>query len=544
MDEKDEGIMNEALNRRKKSIKRRLFAAVMSICMISVPAAVLQMTAADEAQASSSEVHGMWIAFCDFSSLGLYDKAETSFTENLDRALNKAKYYGTNTIYFHVRAFDDAAWKSKTFKASKYLTPAASSRKTAFSTYNTLGYDPLAIVIREAHERGLKIEAYMNPYRITYSKFLDPKSPYSTSRINKAVDELQAYDLDGIHFDDYFYHSTNKYISPYASTYDKIDPAGVSTESRPSESKRRTYVNAMVRSVYSNVHRSSDWSIAGTRKFGISPAGNVGNALAGGASVKTWLSHTGYVDYVAPQLYWTDNWGHRGKTKMYTVTLEQWTDLHTNKDVSLYIGLASYKAGVYSYYDRGWGWRNTNLRTQVKKLRAEGCSGYILFEARDLYRTKAKTELYKLKGLVKPIYASSISFVYPNKTGYTGKAVTAKLRWYPADSNPKSVVYTSANRKIATVSSRGRVTGRIPGKTTITAKTRNGKIAKCTVTVKTCTVKVTSRYVVSRRGPGSSYAALTKYRKGTRLRIAASSGHWGRIKHTHKWVYMPHTKRI
>lgn len=513
---------------KRKVLSILLCAAVAFTAVVSVNTVNTQ-----KANAASKEVRGMWIAFCDFSSLGLKNKSEKTFTANLDKALNKAKYDGCNTIYWHARAFDDATWESKTFKASKYLSSKASSSKTAASTYS---YDPLGIAVRECKERGLKIEAWLNPYRITYGTFLDPSSTNSTARINRAVDELQGYGLNGIHFDDYFYHSSSRYRSPSSSAKYSISVKGSDTKKKPSASKKRSYVNKMIKSVYSNVHKKSGW------KFGISPAGNVENCMASGADVSTWMKSAGYIDYIAPQIYWTDNWGSRGKTKMFSKRLAQWKNLN-KRNVDMYIGLALYRTGKKASDDKGWGKRKTNMRTQVKTLRSKGMEGYILFEASDLYRSGAKTELYKLQGLVNPIPAKSLKFKSSSKA-WVGKGISTKLSWNPSDTNPKSVKYSSSNTKVATVSSSGTVTGRAPGTAVITATAKSGKKAKLTKNVRSCRVKVKKLYITSRKGPGSKYSKSTKYVKWKRLTITRSKGKWGKIKGKNKWVYMPYTTRL
>jgi len=479
---------------------------------------------------ASEETRGIWLSFTDYSDLGLKDKTESEFTASLDTFLDRAAYYGVNTVYFHARAFDDAAWKSETFKASRYLDSDASANKTAADTYS---YDPLTIVIRECHERSMSIEAWLNPYRITYSRFLDPQAQSSTDRINRAVDELQNYDLDGIHFDDYYYHSKDSYRTPSEDSKYAVSVTGTDTSSRPSAANRRTYVNAMVASVYANVHEKTGM------KFGISPAGNVDNCMSAGADVKTWLSSPGYVDYLAPQIYWTDNWGSSGTTAMFTNRLTQWTSLDLN-GTPMYAGLALYRAGISSSDDRGWGWSSTNLRTQVSKARAMNCQGYILFTAKDIFRSSAATELYKLKGLVDPVTAASISFKY-NRRAWVGKSVATSLTWNPSDTNPKSVKYSSSNTAVATVSSNGRVTGMKPGRVRITATTSNGKTAVMTKVVKTARVKVIRSRITSRKGPGSRYRKSSRYKRGKILYINRCRGNWGKIRFTNKWVYLPNT---
>jgi uncharacterized lipoprotein YddW (UPF0748 family) len=333
----------------------------ISLCLVLLfqASGIMGPTNNDRVNASS-EVNGLWVAYCDFKALGLYNRNESDFRAKTRSLLGKAKTYGTNTIYFHVRAFDDASWKSSTFKPSKYLTS-----KKSFS------YDPLQIFIEESHRAGMELHAWMNPYRINSETYLNPGASSSTTRIVKAIDEVLKYDVDGIHFDDYFYLATKYYKNV-------LTGSKIKASSKPSASIRRTNCNTMVKAAYTATHKKSGVV------FGISPAGNVENCMSGGADVKTWMSKSGYIDYIAPQIYWTDNWGSSGNTRMFSDRLAQWKSLNKLKK-TMYIGLALYRTGQNASDDKGWGRRNTNIRTQVKKLRSSGMKGYILFTAPDLY---------------------------------------------------------------------------------------------------------------------------------------------------------------
>lgn len=468
---------------------------------------------------AASEVKGLWVAYCDFKALGLYNKSESTFRKNTKKLLDKAKYYGTNTIYFHVRAFDDASWKSSTFKPSDYLT---SSSKFSF--------DPLQIFIEESHAKGMELHAWMNPYRITHNTYLNPGKSSSTKRINKAIDELLEYDIQGIHFDDYFYTAKKNY---------KDISTGKTTTSKPSKAQRRANCNAMIKSAYQNTHKKQGVV------FGISPAGNVENCMNMGADIKTWMKESGYVDYIAPQIYWTDNWGSKGKVKMYSDRLAQWTSLNKN-NTTMYIGLALYRTGQKSSDDKGWAKRDTNLRTQVKKLRAKGAEGYILFTAPDLFDKHAKKELYKLKGLVKPIKAKSIKFTKKSRTVYLKTKPKYAVKFTPSDTNPKSVKYTSSNKKIATVNSKGKITPKKKGTVTITAKTPNGKVAKMKVKVKKFRpfkTKTTKKTTVKKTASTSSKKVKT-LKKGKKLTIKklSKNGVWGMYKKGH-WVKLCSTNK-
>ena len=350
-----------------------------------------------------NETRGLWIAFCDFEDIGLANKSKKKFTENLGAALTKAKKNGTNTIYWHARAFDDATWRSKTFKACTHLTKKASDKKTAYKTYK---YDPLGIAVKLCKKRGLRIEAWLNPYRIDYEKFLDPASSLSTSRIQRVITELKNYDLNGIHFDDYFYNSsTKKYLTPSKkSRYDLVPKGTINDRSGLSPKEMKANVNKMLKTTYLHVHKIKNWV------FGISPAGNVDICTSIGADVAKWLRKPGFADYVAPQIYWSDNWGETGDITMFSDRLDTWYKMWKTKKVKMYIGLAMYKAGCKpdEYNDFGWSMRDTNIKNQVKKLRKKGCNGYILFEGNNVYAVdgapslvNAAKELKNLKEYLK-----------------------------------------------------------------------------------------------------------------------------------------------
>ena len=334
----------------------------------------------------NKELRGLWLAFYDYKSVGLYNKSKSTFTKNADKVMKKAKATKCNAIFVHVRAFDDAIWKSKTFKASSDIIKK-NSGKIANKAY---AYDRLSILCAKARKYGLEVHAWMNPYRITYSKFYNPALKSSRDRVLKAIKELSKYDIAGIHFDDYFYHSKGRYVKNKSDYGKKLSV---------SAANKRKNVNKLVKEAYKLCHQKG-------LIFGISPQGNYENDMKDGADVKTWFSKTGYVDYVCPQIYWTDNWGSRGKTKMFTQRLNKFANLNKQpKKIKMYVGLALYRTGYKQSDDKGWGKRNTNLKNQLKKLRGasykkKGVRGYILFETESLYKSRCQKEIKNLKSAI------------------------------------------------------------------------------------------------------------------------------------------------
>lgn len=309
-------------------------------------------------QKEPEEIRAVWVAYLDYKELGLYNQPEKAFRRNAEQFFEKAQDYGINTVYFHVRAFRDAAYKSEYFPMSRYI----------WDKEEEIPYDPLKIMIKLAKKHRMKLHAWLNPYRNRSfdKKILNPASEKSTEEILLCVREiLDHYDVAGIHFDDYFYEEGSKV---------------------PKEKKKQN-VNKMVQAVYREVKSHDEKT-----KFGISPAGNIGYCASIGADVKTWLSKKGYIDYIIPQIYWTDKHSATWKEKMFTDTLDEWIEIN-EAELPLYVGLALYRTGEKASDDPGWGKSNTNLARQLARLRETGCGGFALFSAKDFWRKGAQKEL-------------------------------------------------------------------------------------------------------------------------------------------------------
>ena len=159
-------------------------------------------------KAPEKEVHGVWLAYEDYGKLGLTVlDGEEAYREAAENFLSDMDTCGINTVFLHERAFDDAFWKSPTFHASRYL--GGDESLTAAEAYP---FDPAGIFLEEAHERGISVHAWLNPYRVSRSYYYDPAEDASTERVLTAVRELMEFEsggetFDGIHLDDYFYHA-------------------------------------------------------------------------------------------------------------------------------------------------------------------------------------------------------------------------------------------------------------------------------------------------------------------------------------------------
>ena len=154
--------------------------------------------------------------------------------------------------------------------------------------------------------------------------------------------------------------------------------------------EKRENVNKMVKELCRVVHEAG-------RTFGISPGGNYDNDMNDGADIDTWLSEEGYIDYIVPQIYWSNQYGEDGDTTMYTDRLNLFLEKRKNK-ADFYVGLALYKTEEgRAAGDPGWKMKSTNLAEQIAELESKGADGYVLFSARYLFESCAAQELFNIR---------------------------------------------------------------------------------------------------------------------------------------------------
>lgn len=343
-------------------------------------------------QGNVEEMRACWISYIDIQAC-LADKSEAAFRAKVHLMYDKIKANGLNTVLVHARAMGDAFYESQYFPYSVYLS----------KTRTLPSYDPYKILVELAHEKGLKFEAWINPYRISYDDettmefqntpyyasyqnfliryegergtclALNPQSEEARALIVKQAEELLSrYPVDGIHLDDYFY-------------VDGMAPA------LPVE-ERKEAVNSLLRALYETIKKQNPECT-----FGISPAGNLDYARSQGADIDRWLSEDGYVDYVMPQIYWTDQYqSGNGTIAMFTERCEAWKNLQKNK-TRLYVGLALYRAGEKSEEDVGWSMQSNNLAAQYACARGYGYAGFALFRYTFLLEEAAQEELANLR---------------------------------------------------------------------------------------------------------------------------------------------------
>ena len=302
-------------------------------------------------QSVSNEIRAIWFSYFELESM-LMGQSEKAFVKNIGTAFDNVVALGLNTVIVQVRPYADAIYPSEFFPWSYLATGTEGGNP---------GFDPLKILVREAHNRGLSIEAWINPYRVRNSNYkkelsegnvvedylksgdaieynggiyFDPASEKAQKLIVNGVKEIvEKYRVDGIHFDDYFYPTTDESFDK--NSYSAYKKAGGHLALAD---WRRENVNQLVRAVYSAVHDAGE-----DIRFGISPQGNLENNYNKQfIDVALWLSEKGYVDYICPQIYF----GFENSTSPYAETVEQWNDLISLSSVDLLVGLSPYKVGT------------------------------------------------------------------------------------------------------------------------------------------------------------------------------------------------------
>lgn len=344
------------------------------------------------------ELKAVWISYLEFLERKCY--TEDTFTAAVEEMFDNAVELNMNAVIVQVRMFGDAMYDSAYFPWSKYASGTQGVDP---------GFDPMEIMIEAAHERGLEFHAWINPYRISNSTdisilsndnpakkwltdssttndrnvlsyggnlYYNPSSSQVKKLIVNGVKEIVTnYDVDGIHFDDYFYPSLG---SNYATVFDNVEyEAYVKKQTTAGKTVktianwRRANVNSLIKSVYSAV-KEIDSSV----RFGVSPHGNISNLTSDEkyyVDIATWLSKDGYIDYICPQLYWT----FEHSTCAFDDLLDRWIALRTNENVSIYAGIANYRAG--STIEAQWK-DNSILADMVEYSRSTGeVDGFMFF---------------------------------------------------------------------------------------------------------------------------------------------------------------------
>ncbi len=289
---------------------------------------IMEKIAADTVPRAEREFRGVWVATVgniDWPSIpGLTTEEQQREALTI---LDTVAALNMNAVVFQVRPHCDAMYASSYEPWSFYLTGEQGKAPEPY-------YDPLEFWITEAHKRGIELHAWFNPYRAHLSRNNEPtdssivrKRPDLAKKINDGMywldpskketqdlsynvvmDVVKRYDVDGIHFDDYFYPYGDGSF-PDDETWAEFRKKD-STTSR--EDWRRSHVNTFIERVYTGIKAEKKHVKFGLSPFGIwrpkNPRSITGydqyNKLY--ADAKLWLNK-GWIDYWTPQLYWPVN---------------------------------------------------------------------------------------------------------------------------------------------------------------------------------------------------------------------------------------------
>ena len=298
------------------------------------------------------EFRGAWIQAVNGQWTGVgRDQMQRTLTYQLDE-LQKD---GVNAIFFQVRPECDALYQSSIEPWSRFLTGQQGRGPQPW-------WDPLQWMVEQCHRRGMELHAWINPYRAKTKTTHELASSHIAVRhpervftydgqllLNPALKEnrafichvcgdiLRRYDVDGLHYDDYFY--------PYPVAGEQIpdqqhfaaNPRGFSNIG----DWRRDNVSLFVKELHDTVRAVKPWVKVGVSPFGIyrnkrsSAMGSDTNGLQNYddlyADILLWVNN-GWVDYCVPQIYWEIG----NKAADYETLIRWWNQHAGNRP--LYIG--------------------------------------------------------------------------------------------------------------------------------------------------------------------------------------------------------------
>lgn len=300
-----------------------------------------------------------WVSQYDLNSVfrdGSRQRPQGEFTALAAQLFRNLRELGFNTAIVQARPFADSFYPSAFFPWSYIVTGTAGK---------TPAYDPLKILIDEAHRQGLAVHAWINPIRAMTTKqmdliadtyliktwyndpaargtkivevgdrwYLNPAYPDVRQLIlDGAAELLRLYPVEGLHMDDRFYPTT-------AASFDAAAYAE-SGAGRSLTQFRLDNFNTLVKGLYDRAH-------AAGVVYGVSPDANISsNYSKHYADVRTWCREAGYIDYICPQIYY--GMEHQGHP--FAKTAQEWNDLITAPGVSLVAGMSLGK--TISEYDQ------------------------------------------------------------------------------------------------------------------------------------------------------------------------------------------------
>ena len=360
-----------------------LAVALVATLAVAAPASAAappaQATCVTDPATPKRQFRALWIASVqrlDWPSGTAVEAQQAEYRDLLDYAVAQRM----NAVVVQVRPTADAFWPSPYEPWSGYLTGVRGQDP---------GWDPLAFLVAEAHQRNLEFHAWFNPYRasmpassaasteaggdigklaaghplqqhpdwaVVYPTgiptqtrlYYNPGIPAVRAFVETAIlDAVMRYDVDGVHFDDYFY--------PYpVGGQDFADDATFAQYGGDFASKadwRRHNIDLLIQEMHTKIHAAKSWVKFGVSPFGIwrnasaDPLGSDTNGTqsydANFADTRKWVKEN-WLDYIVPQVYWNIGFAVADYAKL----VPWWNDVVAGTSVHLYVGQANYKVAA------------------------------------------------------------------------------------------------------------------------------------------------------------------------------------------------------
>ena len=421
---------------------------------LSLVAANAFVPSKNQPPAPAREFRGAWVASVSNidwpSKPGLSTAAQKA---ELLALLDRAAQLRLNAIILQIRPACDALYASPFEPWSEYLTGQMGRAPEPF-------YDPLAFAVTQAHQRGLELHAWFNPYRArhstgksaasanhisrtrpdlvrTYGKqlWLDPgEKAVQEHSLKVILDVVKRYAIDGVHLDDYFYPYKEKDAAgkvmdfPDEPGWQRYHGSGGKLNR---EDWRRENVNQFIQRLNQEIHAARPWLKFGVSPFGIWRPGHP-ESIKGldayeelYADSRQWLAN-GWVDYLAPQLYWPIE----SKAQSFPVLLNWWSGQNA-KQRHLWPGIATSNIGEK--------YRAEEIAAEIRRTRQQtGATGNIhwsmkpLLQNREGIGDRLRQDLYDQPVLVPA--SPWLESKAPGKPKLTAKpgAEGTQLKWEPA----------------------------------------------------------------------------------------------------------------
>jgi len=405
--------------------------------------------------------------------------------------LDKFKAVGINVVYMQVRPSCDAFYDNPNEPWSQWLNGTQGLAPSPL-------YDPLDFYVTEAHKRGMELHAWINPYRsvvsilsssiafshvsvlhpawnVTYNniKILNPGLQDVRNYVKNVIMYIvNKYDIDGIHFDDYFYpYPQSGYVFNDAAAF-ASDPRGFTNL----DDWRRDNVNIFISMVHDSIKAAKSYVKFGVSPFGIWKSGTPSGVTGLSSYFEiycdpiNWLSNH-KIDYVVPQLYWAI-----GGNQDFNALSNWWGNQAQMNGRHCYTGMATYRMESSSS-----NWSVNEIKNQINIVRNYNnkVQGYSFFSATQIndnlkgLNDTLINNLHKYKCLVPPMpWLDSINPNPPVNVSASIASSYVNLNWQlptaasDGDSARYFVIYRFADSLSVNLSDAKAIVGITPNDTT------------------------------------------------------------------------------